>query len=249
MGRLQGKTAFVTGAGGGIGRAIALAFAAEGARVAMADIDRRLLDQAAAEAHGAALVPVHCDVADRADVFAKLDAFAAEAGGLDILVNNAVKFHYAPLAEFDPAIVDAMLGVGLKGALWALQAATPHLKARGGGAVINLSSIAVEMAIPNASVYTAIKGAIDALTRQQAAELGPHGIRVNALAPGSVPTPGASAVISAEGWKSREGKSVLRRLPSADDVARAAVFLASGDSASVTGVTLKIDAGMTITGP
>jgi NAD(P)-dependent dehydrogenase (short-subunit alcohol dehydrogenase family) len=249
MGRLQGKTAFVTGAGGGIGRAIALAFVAEGARVAMADVDPRLLDAATAESHGPGLMPLLCDVSDRADVFAKIDGFVAEAGGLDILVNNAVKFHYAPLAGFDPAIVDAMFDVGVKGALWALQAATPHLKARGGGTVLNLSSIAVEMAIPNASVYTAIKGAIDALTRQQAAELGPYNIRVNALAPGSVPTPGASAVITAEGWKSREGKSVLRRLPSADDVARAAVFLASDESACITGVTLKIDAGMTITGP
>jgi NAD(P)-dependent dehydrogenase (short-subunit alcohol dehydrogenase family) len=105
------------------------------------------------------------------------------------------------------------------------------------------------MAIPNASVYTAIKGAIDALTRQQAAELGPHNIRVNALAPGSVPTPGANAVITADGWKSRERKSVLQRLPSADDVAKAAVYLASDDSLTVTGVTLKIDAGMTVTGP
>ncbi len=249
MGRLQGKTAFVTGAGGGIGRAIALAFVAEGARVAIADVNQGLLDEAKAAGHGDALVPLHCDVANRADVRAKVDGFAADAGGLDILVNNAVRFHYAPLVDFDPEIVDSMLDIGIKGALWALQAATPHLKARGGGSVINMSSIAVEMAIGNASVYTSIKGAIDALTRQQAAELGPHNIRVNALAPGSVPTPGASAVITPEGWKTREGKSVLRRLPSADDVARAAVFLASDDSSCITGVTLKIDAGMTITGP
>lgn len=249
MGRLQGKTAFVTGAAGGLGRAIALAFAAEGARVAMADVNERLLAESVAAHPDPRLLPVRCDVADRADVRAKIDRFATEAGGLDILVNNAVRFHYAPLAEFDPEIVDSMLAVGLKGALWALQAATPHLIARGGGSVVNLSSIAVSMAIPNASVYTAIKGAIDALTRQQAAELGPHRIRVNALAPGSVPTPGANAVIDAEGWKSREGKTVLRRLPTADDVARAAVFLASDDAASITGETLKIDAGMTVTGP
>lgn len=245
MGRLQGKTAFVTGAGGGIGRAIALAFAAEGAEVAAADIDDRLL----AELDAPGIRPLRCDVSDRAEVFARIDGFAAEAGGLDILVNNAVRFHYAPLESFDPAIVDSMLDVGLKGALWALQAATPHLKSRGGGSVVNLSSIAVSMAIANASVYTAIKGAIDALTRQQAAELGRHRIRVNALAPGSVPTPGANSVITPEGWKSREGKSVLRRLPTADDVAQAAVFLASDAAASITGVTLKIDAGMTVTGP
>ena len=92
-------------------------------------------------------------------------------------------------------------------------------------------------------------GGIDALTRQQAAELGPLGIRVNALAPGSVPTPGANSVITADGWKSRAQKSVLRYLPSAEEIGDAAVFLASDEAASITGVTLKIDAGMTITGP
>lgn len=249
MARLQGMAAFVTGAGGGIGRAIALAFAREGARVALADVDDGLLDEAVSQNGGLDLVAVHCDVSDRADVIEKIDAFAGAAGGLDILVNNAVVFHYAPLAEFDPDVIDTMLNVGLKGVYWSFQAATPHLKARGGGSIINLSSIAVAMSIPNASVYTSIKGAIDALTRQQAAELGPFGIRVNALAPGSVPTPGASAVIDPDGWKSREQKTVLKRLPSADDVGKAAVYLASNDSASVTGVTLTVDAGMTVTGP
>lgn len=249
MGRLSGKSAFVTGAGGGIGRAIALAFAGEGARVALADINEELLQETVREGDGLDLVPLPCDVSDRADVIEKVDAFAAESGGLDILVNNAVMFHYSPLETFDPAIIDKMLDVGLKGVYWSLQAATPHLKARGGGSIINLSSIAVSIAIPNASVYTSIKGAIDALTRQQAAELGPFGIRVNAVAPGSVPTPGASAVIDDAGWKSRAQKSVLRRLPTADDVAKAAIYLASDDSQSVTGVTLKIDAGMTVTGP
>lgn len=249
MGRLSGKSAFVTGAGGGIGRAIALAFAGEGARVALADINEELLQETMREGEGLDLVPLRCDVSDRPDIIEKVDAFAAESGGLDILVNNAVMFHYSPLETFDPAIVDKMLDVGLKGVYWSFQAATPHLKARGGGSIINLSSIAVSIAIPNAAIYTSIKGAIDALTRQQAAELGPFGIRVNAVAPGSVPTPGASTVIDEAGWKSREQKSVLRRLPSADDVAKAAIYLASDDSHSVTGVTLKIDAGMTVTGP
>lgn len=142
-----------------------------------------------------------------------------------------------------------MLDVGLKGTYWACQAATPHLRARGGGSIINLSSIAVSIAIPTASVYTSIKGAIDALTRQQAAELGRDRIRVNALAPGSVPTPGANSVIDEAGWESRANKSLLGRLPTADDIANAAVFLASDEARCITGITLKIDSGMTITGP
>ncbi|POF29120.1 SDR family NAD(P)-dependent oxidoreductase [Roseibium marinum] len=249
MGRLSGKIAFVTGAGGGIGRAIAFAMAREGAKVALADINQELLAEAAAAANGLDVVPVVCDVSDRDDVKAKLDQFVRDAGGLDILVNNAVVFHYAQMVDFNPEIVDRMLNVGLKGTYWCLQAATPHLKARGGGAIINLSSIAVSMSIPNASIYTSIKGAIDALTRQQAAELGAYGIRVNAVAPGSVPTPGANSVIDESGWKNREQKSVLKRLPSAEDIGHAAVFLASDEAVAITGVTLKIDAGMTITGP
>lgn len=247
MGRLSGRNAFVTGAGGGIGRAIGLALAREGARVALADINEELLGEAVKEAGGLDVIPVVCDVSDRDDVMKKLGGFAEGAGGLDILVNNAVMFHYAPLEDFDPAIISRMLDVGIKGTFWSLQAAIPHLKKRG-GSVINLSSIAVSMAITNASVYTSIKGAIDALTRQIAVELGPWGIRVNALAPGSVQTPGANSVINEAGWKTREQKSPLRRLTTAEDVANAAVFLASDESVSITGVTLKVDTGMTISG-
>jgi len=249
VGSLSGKVAFVTGAGGGIGRAIAIAMAKEGAKVALADINEDLLQETVVAANGLDVVAMHCDISSRTDVFDKINQFAGEAGGLDILVNNAVLFHYALLADFDPDIIDNMLGVGLKGTYWCLQAATPHLKARGGGTIINLSSIAVSMSIPNASIYTSIKGAIDALTRQQAAELGKHGIRVNAVAPGSVPTPGANAVIDESGWKSREQKSLLKRLPSAEDVGHAVVFLVSDKAETITGVTLLIDSGMTITGP
>jgi NAD(P)-dependent dehydrogenase (short-subunit alcohol dehydrogenase family) len=141
-----------------------------------------------------------------------------------------------------------MLDVGIKGVFWSLQAATPHLIRRR-GSVINLSSVAVSFSIRNGAVYTAIKGAIDALTRQQAAELGEHGVRVNAIAPGPVDTPGASSVIDAEGWSNRRARTPLKRLASADEVAAAALFLASDDAASITGVTLKIDAGITVVGP
>lgn len=249
MGRLSGKNAFVTGAAGGIGRAIAFAMAKEGAKVALVDINEDLLAETVKAADGLDVVPVHCDVSDRDDVFEKLNQFTADAGGLDILVNNAVIFHYTLLDGFDPEIIDKMLNVGLKGAFWCVQAATPHLKARGGGAIVNLSSVTVSVAFRNTSIYTSIKGAIDALTRQQAAELGEHGIRVNAVAPGTVATPGTKSVIDADGWKSREQKSLLKRLPTAADIGHAAVFLASDEAASITGVTLKVDAGMTIAGP
>jgi NAD(P)-dependent dehydrogenase (short-subunit alcohol dehydrogenase family) len=142
-----------------------------------------------------------------------------------------------------------MLDVGLKGVFWCTQAATPHLVARGGGSIINLSSVAVSFGITNACVYSSIKGAIDTFTRQQAVELAPHGIRVNALAPGPVSTPGSNSVIDAAGWEKRRSRTPLKRLAGADDVAAAAVFLASEEGRSIAGVTLKIDGAITVVGP
>ena len=248
MGRLEGKRAFVTGGGAGIGRAIAAAFAKEGARVAVVDVDEARARETVAALPGGSSALV-CDVADRGAVFRAMEAFTRDAGGLDVLVNNAVFFHYAPLVEMPEEVVGKMIDVGLKGAIWSLQAATPHLIARGGGAVINLSSIAVSFAIRNAAVYSAIKGALDTLTRQQAIELGEHGIRVNALAPGSVVTPGASTVIDEAGWETRRRRTPLQRLATADEIAAAAVFLASDEARSIAGVTLKVDGAITVAGP
>jgi NAD(P)-dependent dehydrogenase (short-subunit alcohol dehydrogenase family) len=235
MSRLKNKAAFVTGAGGGIGRAIADAMEREGAKVARVDIDGR--------------TPYQCDVSDRAAVFRAMERFVAEAGGLDILVNNAVYFYYAPLVDMPEDKIHRMIDVGLKGVYWATQAATPHLIARGGGSVINLSSVAVTFGITNAGVYSSIKGAVDAFTRQQAVELAPYGIRVNALAPGPVSTPGANTVIDAAGWEKRRARTPLRRLATAEEIGAAAVYLASDDARSIAGVTLKIDGAITVVGP
>jgi NAD(P)-dependent dehydrogenase (short-subunit alcohol dehydrogenase family) len=145
--------------------------------------------------------------------------------------------------------IHRMLDVGLKGTYWATQAATPHLIARGGGLIVNMSSVAVSFAIKNAAVYSSIKGAIDAFTRQQAVELAPHGIRVNAIAPGPVSTPGANSVIDEPGWESRRSRTPLGRLATVEDIGAAVVYLASDDALSIGGVTLKIDGAITIAGP
>ncbi len=249
MGTSARKRVVVTGAGGGLGFAFAKAFVDQGALVGMLDINKALLESAASGLPADCVRPMTCDVSDRAAVVSAIDAFAHEAGGLDVLVNNAVYFHYGPLVEMPEAVVDKMVDVGLKGALWSLQAAIPHLTKSGGGAIINLSSIAVSISIPRAAVYTSIKGALDALTRQLAVELAPHNITVNALAPGSVVTPGASSVIDAEGWRKRTERTPLKRLATPEEIAASAVFLASDAARTITGVTLKIDAGITISGP
>jgi NAD(P)-dependent dehydrogenase (short-subunit alcohol dehydrogenase family) len=210
------------------------------------DIDAKTAEATAREAKGVALV---CDVSQRAAVFEAVKRFVAGAGGLDILVNNAVYFHYAPMVDMPEDKIHRMLDVGLKGTFWATQAATPHLVARGGGSIINLSSIAVSFGIKTSAVYTSIKGALDAFTRQQAVELAPRNIRVNALATGTVSTPGANTVIDAQGFEARKAKTPLGRLATPEDIANAAVFLASEEARMVAGVTLKIDGAITVVGP
>lgn len=243
---LDGKRAIVTGSAGGIGKAIATELAAAGAVVGIADINGDLARQTASEIPNA--VAIELDVSDRQAVFDAVDAFAAD-GGLDIMINNAVFFYYAPLTEMPEDIVGKMLDVGIKGTFWTTAAATPHIAKKGGGTIINLSSIALSFAIKNASVYTSIKGAVDAFTRQQAIELAPMGIRVNALAPGTVVTPGASRVIDDEGWEKRRAMAPLGRLVTDKEIGQNAVFLCSDASRGTTGITLKIDGGQTISGP
>lgn len=244
---LTGLRAIVTGGANGIGRAIVSDLIGRGVQVGALDIDGQGLRSMAGEAEAGRLVPLECDVGDRLAVARAVNDFSAD-GGLDILVNNAVAFHYAELAVFPEDKIDRMLDVGLKGTFWATQAATPHLERSANASIVNLSSMAVSIAISTASVYTSIKGALDALTRQQAAELGAKGIRVNAVAPGSVRTPGAEAVITDRGWAERESKSLLGRLAEPEDVARAVAFLVSSDARCVTGVSLKVDCGMSIRG-
>ena len=236
--------AIVTGGARGIGRATAEAFAARGITVGIVDIDRAAVEAAAAEIGAEAIV---ADVADRAAYQAAIGAFAGRHG-LSVLVNNAVFIRFGAIETMREDDIDRMLGVGVKGAFWGIQAALPHLRRAGNAAIVNVASAAAVQGTANFSAYTAVKGAIAALTRQLAVELGPAGVRVNAVAPGPIPTEGALAdMADPTPWRNRTiAKTPLGRMGTAEEVAEAIVFLSSGASRWINGEVIVVDGGKAI---
>ncbi|OYU34756.1 glucose 1-dehydrogenase [Novosphingobium sp. PASSN1] len=241
MGRLEGKRALVTGAGSGIGRAICLRFAAEGARVIAADIKGQ--DETAALGQGQ-ILPHACDVRDP-DAVAAMTAFCrAEWGGLDILVNNAgigrggPRLHETSITDWDDVIA-----VNLRGVFIGLKFALPILMDSGGGAVINMASSASFKAVPCTGAYTPSKAAVAQITAMAALEYAGDNIRVNAVAPGPIATP----IIETLPVDQRDGLISgvpLRRFGSVSDVASVVLFLASDEAAFVTGATYLVDGGL-----
>lgn len=240
-GRLSGMRAVVTGAAGGIGTAIAERYGDEGATVALLDVDVGGVESVAA-AMDAETVPLECDVTDTDAVDAAIDETVAALGGIDVLVNNAAVVHRTPLVETTDAQLDRVIDVNLKGVLKVTRAATPHLR-DGGGSIVNLSSVASVEGTDGRNVYSATKGGVSALTYQQALELGPA-VRVNAIAPGTIQTPMiADDLADADYAEGRLSKTPLGRLGEPEDVAGAAVFLASADADYVNGHVLHVDGG------
>jgi 3-oxoacyl-[acyl-carrier protein] reductase len=248
MSDLKGKVAVVTGASKGIGAAIAKSLGAAGAAVTVNYASGREGAErvvAAIKGDGGKAIAVQADVAKAADV-AHLFAETKKAfGRLDVLVNNAGVYRFQPLDDITEDEFHSLFNTNVLGTILATKEAAKHFDASG-GSVINISSVASEDAVPTASVYSATKGAVDAVTRVLAAELGPRKIRVNAIAPGGVETEGthAAGVIGSDFEKQMVARTALGRLGQPDDVARVAVFLASDDAAWLTGERLAASGGL-----
>jgi 3-oxoacyl-[acyl-carrier protein] reductase len=245
--KLSGKVAVVTGASKGIGAGIAKQLAAEGAAVVVnyssskPDADKVVNEIAAG---GGKAVAVQANLSRQADI-EKLFAEAKRAfGRLDILVNNAGIYGFSPLENITEDYFHQQFNLNVLGLLLACQAAV-RLFDSTGGTIINISSVVSTLGFPNASVYSGTKGAVDSITRSLAKELGPRGIRVNAINPGMVETEGTqSAGITADEMRKQiEAQTPLGRIGKPQDIAGAAVFLASQDSSWITGETLVISGG------
>lgn len=245
--KLAGKVAVVTGASKGIGAGIAVQLAAEGAAVVVNySSGREGADRVVEEItrNGGRAVAVRANLSEEADV-RRLFTEAREAfGPLDILVNNAGIYEFAALEAITAEHFHRQFNVNVLGLILATQEAVKHLKPSG-GSIVNISSVVSTLAVPNAAVYSATKAAVDAVTRSLAKELGPRGIRVNAINPGMVETEGThTAGISGSEWQQQViQQTPLGRIGKPQDIAGAAVFLASDDAAWITGETLHIAGG------
>ena len=251
--RLAGKTALITGAARGIGFEFARAYIAEGATVALADINAAALERAVAEL-GPKAVAVQMDVTRQDSIEAGFAAAIAKMGKLDILVNNAALFSAAPIAEITRAAYDKLFSVNVAGTLFCMQAAAAHMIGRGeGGKIINMASQAGRRGESLVAVYCATKAAVISLTQSAGLNLIKHGINVNAIAPGVVDGEhwdGVDAFFAkyegkAPGQKKREvGAAVpFGRMGTAADLTGMAIFLATGEADYVVAQTFGVDGG------
>ncbi len=253
MKRLVGKSAIVTGAARGIGRAFAQAYAREGATVAIADIDLAGAERTAADI-GPAAYAVHLDVTDQASIDAAVAAVEERTGGLDILINNAALFDAAPIVDIERESFDRLFAVNVAGALFMLQAAARSMIRRGkGGRIINMASQAGRRGEPLVAVYCATKAAVISLTQSAGLDLVKHGINVNAISPGVVDGEhwdGVDALFArheglAPGEKKRQvGAAVpYGRMGTAQDLTGMAIFLASNEADYIVAQTYNVDGG------
>lgn len=246
--KLEGKVAVVTGASKGIGAAIAKQLAAEGSKVVVNYASSREgADRVVSEIRksGGQAIAVQADLSKEDDVVRLFAEAKKELGHLDILVNNAGVYQFAPLDQIDAAHFRWHFDVNVLGLLLASREALALFPAEG-GSIINISSVVSTGRFPGSAVYSATKGAVDALTRALSVELGPRKIRVNTINPGMVETEGvhAAGIAGSEMQSQVESQTPLGRIGQPEDISGAAVFLASSDSSWVTGESFFISGGM-----
>ena len=239
---LNGRVCIVTGGAQGIGEACVRRFGREGAHTVIADVDDARGQALAAEL-GA--LYVRCDVGDKAAVDALVAATLAAHGRIDVLVNNAGIFRAADFLEVTEADFDAVLRVNLKGAFLVGQAVAREMAKAGNGAIVNMSSVNGTLAIPTISSYNVSKGGINQLTRVMALALADRGIRVNAVAPGTIATElAAKAVLTSEEAKARiMSRTPMKRLGEPGEIADAVAYLASDAASYITGEIVVVDGG------
>ncbi len=254
---LNGRVGIVTGAAGGIGRAIALALGAAGAKVIVSDVRDGQGTVSAIETAGGQAIFVPCDVSDAAQVSDLVAATTGHFGRLDILVNNAGIAGGSHLAhELEPEDWDRVIAVNLRGPFLCVKYAIPAMIALGGGAIVNIASTYGLIGAPLAPAYCASKGALVNLTRQLAVDYGSQRIRVNAICPGYVDTdmggyranlPADQSAAANARREAGAARQPLGRQAQAEEIARVAVFLASGASSFMTGSIVAVDGGCTAT--
>ena len=248
--KLASKVALITGAGSGMGRAGALLFALEGAKVTVVDIDQSAAERTARdiEAAGGKAIAVGADVSKKEDAQAMIAATVERLGVPDIVYNNAgIEGESSFLAQMSEEAFDRVIAINLRGVWLGMKYALPHMVAKGGGSIINTASIAGMVAVRAAAAYCAAKAGVIALTRVAALEYGRYNIRVNCICPGTIDTPMIRRVHGGEIPPQALGPSaaVLGRAAQPEEIAKMALFLASDDASFATGAPFVVDGGWT----
>jgi 2-hydroxycyclohexanecarboxyl-CoA dehydrogenase len=245
--RLEGRIALVTGGASGIGAATSRRLAAEGARVAVTDLDRDRADQVAREIDGAAF---ELDVRSTDSIRAAVDGAESELGPLDVLINNAGYDEFSFFTRTDEGLWDRVLEVNLRGVIAVTHAVLPGMQERGGGKIVNVASEAGRVGSQGSAVYSSAKAGVIGFTKAIARESARYGVACNAVAPGPIETPllmAAPAALGELGQRLVEGmvgSTAMRRIGQPDEVAAVIAFLASDDSSYVTGQTLGVSGGL-----